>query len=76
MRLRWYGHVMRMKDNNKVKTLMNMMVPGKRSRGRPKARWIDRIMKDMRDLKIKEDDTQNRKFWRSRIRAADPTLWE
>ena len=52
MRLRWYGHVMRMKDNNKVKKLMNMMVPRKRSRGRPKARWIDRIMKDMQTCQL------------------------
>ena len=76
IRLRWYGHVMRMKDDNEVKKVMYMKVPGKRPVGRPKARWMDRIVKDMKELKITEDDTQDRRFWRSRIRATDPTQWE
>ena len=69
IRLRWYGHVMRMKDDNEVKKVMYMEVPGKRPVGRPKARWMDRIVKDMEELKITEDDTQDRRFWRSRICA-------
>ena len=76
IRLRWYGHVMRMKDDNEVKKVMYMKVPGKRPVGRPKARWMERIVKDMKELKITEDDTQDRRFWRSRIRATDPTQWE
>ena len=76
IRLRWYGHVMRMDNDNTVKAVMDMEVPGRRPRGRPKARWKDRIRNDMRELKITDDETHNREVWRSRIRATDPTQWE
>ena len=29
MRLRWYGHMQRMEENNKVRAIVDMMVPGK-----------------------------------------------
>ena len=33
MRLRWYGHMHRMEENNEVRAVVDMIVPGKRSRG-------------------------------------------
>ena len=42
-----------------------MDVPYRRPVGRPKAKGIDMIKKDIMKLKISEDETQNREFWSS-----------
>ena len=68
MRLRCYGHMHRMEENE-VRAVFDMMVPGKRPRGR----WMDCIRSDMQELRINLEDAQDRTFWKSRIRAADPT---
>ena len=39
-RLKWYGHVRRMKEEHIVKRMLDVDIPGKR-RGRPNLRWKD-----------------------------------
>ena len=40
MRLRWYGYMQRMEEHE-VRAVGDMVVPGKRPRGRTKGRWMD-----------------------------------
>ena len=58
-RLRWLGHVSRMESNNVVKRVFEAVPQGVRSRGRPRSRWKDAVLADVRKL------TTNPGNWRS-----------
>ena len=64
-RMRWYGHVMRRdrEDGCCIKRIMNAEVNGRRSRGRQK-RWRDKIQEDLKTLKLKKEDADDRNKWR------------
>ena len=53
-RLSWFGHVQRMPDTRTVKNIFNWKPLTKRSQGRPKYRWEDKITQDICQLKIKK----------------------
>ena len=59
-----------------MRAVGDVRVPGKRPRGKPRGRWEDCVRRDMQALRITPEDDQDRSFWKSRIRAADPTYWE
>ena len=45
--LRWYGHMKRREESYVGKTMMEMAVPDRRKRGRPRRRWMDLAREDM-----------------------------
>ena len=71
-RLRWYGHVMRRDQEYVGRKMMEMELPGKRRRGRPKRRFLDAVKKDMQEVGVKETDVEDRKMWRMMIRCGHP----
>ena len=38
-KLKWFGHLVRMKEDRKVKQVMEARTDGKRDRGRPRIDW-------------------------------------
>ena len=66
-RLKWYGHVRRMKEEHIVRRMLYVNIPGKRRRGRPNLRWKDACKRDMTEVGLKEDNTTNRAAWSNKI---------
>ena len=66
-RLRWFGHVERKSEEDWVKRCRELEVVGVRPRGRPKKSWMDVVNSDLRILKIRREDVQDRSSWRRLI---------
>ena len=57
--LNWHGHVRRREEDNLSRTMMDMVVPGKRRRGLPRRRWIDNNREDMNKYELTADITDS-----------------
>ena len=64
-RLKWYGHVRRMKEEHIVRRMLDVNIPGKRRRGRPNLRWKNACKRDMTEVGLK--NMTNRPAWRNKI---------
>ena len=73
-RLRWYGHVMRRDKEYLGRKMIEMELPGKRKRGRPKRRLLNLVKEDMKEVGAKETDVEDRTVWRQTIRCGYPRL--
>jgi len=51
-RVRWYGHVMRRGKEAVVRTALHLDPAGRRPRGRPKKRWLNRINEDLHTVNL------------------------
>ena len=71
-RLRWYGHVMRRDQEYVGRKMMEMELPRKRRRGRPKSRFLDIVKEDMGEVGAKETNVKDRKMWRMMICYGHP----
>ena len=71
-RLRWYRRVMRRYQDYVRRKMMEMELPRKRKKGRPKRRFLDVVKEDMGEVCVKETDVENRTVWRKMIPYATP----
>ncbi|VDO78660.1 unnamed protein product [Heligmosomoides polygyrus] len=62
-RLRWYGHVLRGKEDSVRKIGLEMEMSGKRPRGRPKQRWSDTLHRDLKVAGVHPDLALDRERW-------------
>ena len=70
-RQRWYEHVMRRDQEYVGRKMMEMELPGKRRRGRPK-RFLNVVKEDMGEVGAKKTNVKDRKVWRIMIRCGHP----
>ncbi|KAK3554170.1 hypothetical protein QTP70_019102 [Hemibagrus guttatus] len=71
-RLRWFGHVQRRDSEYIGRRMLDMELPGRRQRGRPKRRYMDGINEDMKLVGASVEDAEDRDRWREMIRCGDP----
>lgn len=71
-RLRWYGHLIRMKEGRMPKRIMNEKIYSSKRRGRPKIKWIDNVEEDLKRMKIKgwREKAKDRQMWRLVVKEA------
>ena len=67
-RLQWAGHVERAPSNTGIGLVGNLVVPGKRGRGRPRKTWAKCVNTDIRDCGLSAVDPQDRVAWRAAVR--------
>ncbi|KAK3551371.1 hypothetical protein QTP70_016656, partial [Hemibagrus guttatus] len=67
-RLRWFGHVQRRESEYIGRRMLDMELPGRRQRGRPKRRYMDGINEDMKLVGASVEDAEDRGRWREMIR--------
>ena len=70
-RLRCYRYVKKREDYV-GKRMMEMAVPGRRKRGRPRRKWMDSMREDMKRVGAREGDEVDRVKWRRLSRCGDP----
>ncbi|KAK3571485.1 hypothetical protein QTP86_012831 [Hemibagrus guttatus] len=71
-RLRWFGHIQRRDSEYIGRRMLDMGLPGRRQRGRPKRRYMDGINEDMKLVGARVEDAEDRDRWREMIRCGDP----
>ncbi|KAK3520329.1 hypothetical protein QTP70_021364 [Hemibagrus guttatus] len=68
-RLRWFGHVQRRESEYIGRRMLDMGLPGRRQRGRPKRRYMDGINEDMKLVGASVEDAEDRDRWSEMIRC-------
>ena len=69
----WFGHVEWKNADDWVSACRKLEVEGERGRGRGRKSWKECVANDMRKLKLKQEDAQDRVYCASGILGDRPT---
>ena len=62
-RLKWCGHIMRRQEHYVGRRAMVMQVQGRRKRGRPKRKWLDKVKDAIKEKGLSANDVYDRATW-------------
>ena len=72
--MRWAGHIAKMEEGRSAFKILTGKPTGNRPLGRPRRRWEDNIIMDLKEIGINArnwvDSAQNREYWRALVNAA------
>jgi hypothetical protein len=70
--LNWLGHVEGMAEDNIAQKIKRWKPMSKRPKGRPKTRWEDDVLEDIKSIKISnwKKVAQNRESWNKVVEQA------
>jgi hypothetical protein len=66
-RLRWFGHVEHKDADDWALACRELEVSGEKSRGRSRKTWRECVADDMKKLKLRKEDAQDRVYWTNGI---------
>jgi len=68
----WLGHVERMTEGNNLKKIKRWKPMSKRPIGRPKLRWEDDVLEDIRSMNVRnwKNVTENTDRWKRVVEQA------
>lgn len=71
-RMRWLGHVARLDDNIPTKQALIRGITGRRSRGRPRSKWMEMVERDLNEMGIVDwrEQIRNKDEWRRKCNQA------
>lgn len=71
-RLRWSKHVKARDEEYVGRRMLEMYLPGRRKRGKPKRRFMVAVKEDMFLMGVTEEEAEDRVRWRRLIHCGDP----
>ncbi|KAI4455262.1 hypothetical protein MML48_9g00016409 [Holotrichia oblita] len=65
-RIKWLGHVWRSGEESVIKLLVKWKPGGKKRRGRPRSKWLEGVLEDVRRAGVNnwQEKTKDRKRWK------------
>ena len=65
-RIKWLGHIQRMDQARSTRKLLDWKPMGTRPVGKPRQRWQEDVMEDLKKLKVKnwKEVAKDRRTWR------------
>ena len=65
-RIKWLGHIQRMDQARPTRNLLDWKPMGTRAVGKPRQRWQEDVMEDLKKLKVKnwKEAAKDRRTWR------------
>jgi hypothetical protein len=78
-RIKWLGHIQRMDQVRPARKLLDWKLIGTRAVGRPRQRWQEDVMEDLKTQKVKnrQETAKDTRTWRDLAEKAKPHkgLW-
>ncbi|KAI4464161.1 hypothetical protein MML48_3g00008977 [Holotrichia oblita] len=65
-RIKWFGYVWRSGEESVIKLLVEWKPGGKKRRGRPRSKWLEEVVEDVRGAGVSnwQEKTKDRKRWK------------